>query len=263
MLYVLTLLFTLASATLSSPVLAANDATSSVYNSINIPSAGTVGTPLFFSASATGTWSDAALYNWSLDDYQTASDPSATHIYSNPGTYQQQQNAKDAVGTKRSAPEEAASVGAHCSDHSDPPPDNTPTDSPPVDDRPATKDSTPPAVRIKRLRNRRRIRASSFRSFSGTASDSGSGVSSVQYALALKQKKAGKSACRFLNSKGSLSRQPSSCKKPLYLKAKGTTSWRVRFKKRLIKQGEYMLYVRATDRAGNKSRPLRLSLRVV
>jgi hypothetical protein len=59
--------------------------------------------------------------------------------------------------------------------------------------------------------------------------------------------------CRYLQPNGRLRRR-TSCRRSIWLRAKGTTSWRLRVRGRLPR-GYYRLLVRAVDRRGNHERP--------
>jgi len=73
-------------------------------------------------------------------------------------------------------------------------------------------------------------------------------VSKVSVAVA---RKAG-TRCRFLSARGAFGRARS-CAKPVYLRAKGTTSWRLELKGS-FPAGTYRVGVRARDGAGNRER---------
>jgi hypothetical protein len=61
---------------------------------------------------------------------------------------------------------------------------------------------------------------------------------------------AGKRKCRFVAASGKLT-SARSCSKPVWLKAKGTTTWSLSTKRRLPR-GTYTIQVRARDAAGNR-----------
>ena len=87
---------------------------------------------------------------------------------------------------------------------------------------------------------------------SGRATERGCGrVANVSVAVA---KVSGKK-CRFLAS-GNKFAKARSCRKPVFLKAKGTTKWSYSLKAKLGK-GRYIVMARATDTAGNRSRLVR------
>jgi hypothetical protein len=86
----------------------------------------------------------------------------------------------------------------------------------------------------------------------GTARDTGCGkVANVAVAVAKVQGK----KCRFLSSLKRFT-PARSCRKPVFLTAKGTTRWSYALKTRLGK-GRYLVMARATDTAGNRSRLVR------
>jgi hypothetical protein len=111
------------------------------------------------------------------------------------------------------------------------------TASPPA---PCT-DRTAPVARISSARVKKRKLQ-----LRGRASDAGcgGGVARVEVAIS---RKAGKK-CRFIGAAGSRS-----CAKPVFLKAKGTTSWSLTVK---LPRGGYTVQVRARDRAGNLQRAI-------
>lgn len=59
--------------------------------------------------------------------------------------------------------------------------------------------------------------------------------------------------CRYMKADGRLAREKRSCKRTKYVRAKGTTRWTLRAKRRLP-AGRYKLWVRAIDRKGNVER---------
>ena len=91
---------------------------------------------------------------------------------------------------------------------------------------------------------------------SGRATDKGCGrVANVAVAVA---KVSGKK-CRFVSSLRKLVKARS-CRKPVFLKAKGTSKWSYALKTKLGK-GRYVVFTRATDTAGNRSRLVRKGTR--
>jgi hypothetical protein len=56
-------------------------------------------------------------------------------------------------------------------------------------------------------------------------------------------------------------RRAGNCRRPVLFRARGTKSWRYRFRVKL-RPGRYRVQVRATDRAGNKGRPRALKFTV-
>jgi Big-like domain-containing protein len=89
------------------------------------------------------------------------------------------------------------------------------------------------------------VKASKFKSISGTASDDGS-VTKVEVAVL-----SGKGAkCKSMTAKGSFTK--AKCTAPKFLAAKGTSSWSLKLKKKL-KKGTYAVLVKATDDTGNSS----------
>jgi hypothetical protein len=67
--------------------------------------------------------------------------------------------------------------------------------------------------------------------------------------------------CRFLQPNGQL-RRGGTCRRPVWLRARGTTTWRLRLHARLP-HGRYRVLVRAVDRNGNRERPSRSNWRAV
>jgi hypothetical protein len=85
----------------------------------------------------------------------------------------------------------------------------------------------------------------------GTAGDSGctgSSVALVTVSIFVRQGK----RCEYLMPRGKLSRT-SSCSRPRWLAAKGTTHWSLRLPKRMA-HGSYRVLTRAVDSAGNVER---------
>lgn len=115
-------------------------------------------------------------------------------------------------------------------------------------------------------RKRSRLRANRIL-LRGTASDRGCAgsttarkrageVTKVSVAVA---RKAG-TRCRFLSARGRFG-AARSCAKPVYLRAKGTRSWRLELKGR-FPAGSYRVTVRARDAAGNRERARTTTLRL-
>jgi hypothetical protein len=102
----------------------------------------------------------------------------------------------------------------------------------------------PPSSRIAVLPAK--PKASKLKRFIGTARDD-VGVKRVDVAVVAGSGK----ACRRLTKDGSL--KPGDCKKPVWLRAKGTAKWRFALKKPLPK-GRYVVRSRATDNAGHRER---------
>jgi hypothetical protein len=101
------------------------------------------------------------------------------------------------------------------------------------------------------------IKSKKFKSIKGTASDS-DGVKRVEVAVVgftrgvhVAAKKRG--TCLLLRSNGKLKRTKADkrnrCTKRIFLKAKGTTSWTFKLKKKLPK-GSYVIFSRAIDKTG-------------
>jgi hypothetical protein len=88
----------------------------------------------------------------------------------------------------------------------------------------------------------------------GRASDQGcAAVISVTGAVARVEVAISRTAgkrCRFVAATGKLT-SARSCAKPVWLKAKGTTTWSLSTKRRLPR-GTYTIQVRARDAAGNR-----------
>jgi hypothetical protein len=116
-------------------------------------------------------------------------------------------------------------------------------------------DVTRPTLKLARPSlKRRKLR------LKGTASDLACAVKvkprRVEVAVArLKGKR-----CRFVAKTGRVARKARSCRKPVWLKAKGTSRWTFSARRRLAK-GRYRVYVRAVDAAGLVSRAARSSVR--
>ncbi|CAA9472478.1 MAG: hypothetical protein AVDCRST_MAG67-297 [uncultured Solirubrobacteraceae bacterium] len=124
------------------------------------------------------------------------------------------------------------------------------------------------ASRPRSVLSRKRSRLRSDRILlRGTASDRGcaassttrkraGSVSKVSVAVA---REAGKT-CRFLSKRGRLG-EARACSKPVYLRAKGTKSWRLELKGS-FGTGTYRVLVRARDGAGNRERVKTTTLRL-
>ena len=107
-------------------------------------------------------------------------------------------------------------------------------------------DSTAPVSRFAKRGVRLRRRGVRLR---GRVTDTGcQGTKRVRVAVGRKVR--GK--CRFLRGSGKFTRRRS-CRKPLYLKAKGTRKWRLR-KRAKLPRGRYVISVQAVDTGGNKRR---------
>jgi hypothetical protein len=102
---------------------------------------------------------------------------------------------------------------------------------------------------------RKTARAASARRklrLSGTSSDRGCGKSfrgTVRRIRVSIARRTGKK-CRSLLANGKLSRKRTSCRRTTYVSAKGKTKWSLTLKRRLPK-GQYQIWVRGIDAAGN------------
>ena len=72
-------------------------------------------------------------------------------------------------------------------------------------------------------------------------------VARVEVAIS---RKAAKKKCRFVKANGKLTKARS-CKKPVFVRAKGTSNWSLSLKRKLPR-GKYTIQVRARDAAGNR-----------
>jgi 6-phosphogluconolactonase (cycloisomerase 2 family) len=106
------------------------------------------------------------------------------------------------------------------------------------------KRDAPPSSRIGALAAK--MPAAKLKRFTGTASDD-AGLKRVDVAVTAPSGK----ACLRLAKGGNL--KPGDCKKPVWLRAKGTAKWRFALKKPLPK-GRYVVRSRATDSAGHRER---------
>jgi hypothetical protein len=104
----------------------------------------------------------------------------------------------------------------------------------------------------------RSIKAKKLHIIHGTASDADNGVARVDVAVTRVTKgthaaraKAKPKCIRMRASGGFRSSKPSKAKRcaPAFIRAKGTTKWKLTLKKRLPK-GSYVVYSRATDKSG-------------
>jgi hypothetical protein len=127
-------------------------------------------------------------------------------------------------------------------------PGNPHTGPPLVDDEHRCKDTVRPRSDLARRSVRlRRDRAS----LHGTASDTGCGHG-VAAALVSIARISGHS-CAFLQPNGRLAK-PRYCRRPILLRARGTTDWKLDMPARLS-AGPYRVLVRAVDLAGNREKP--------
>lgn len=222
------------------------DAAGPKLNSLAVPASGSAGAPLGFSVSPLDVWSPVTDVSWILGDGQSASGAAVTHAYSAAGSYAVQVTATDAVGNSSTA-SGGVLVGAGSG---------------------SAADTSAPTVTVKAPKKGKRYGGRAVRRVRGTASDP-SGVTKVEYAVQAKvsvkaasgaKKKKKATRCRSLQKSGKLSK-PKSCKTIGYLTASGTISWSAKIKKALRK-GNYTLYARATDAAGNTSEPVTVGFRV-
>jgi hypothetical protein len=102
----------------------------------------------------------------------------------------------------------------------------------------------------------------------GTAGDRGCSATAAtrkrpgavtKVSVAVARKVAG-GRCRFVSAHGKLGRARA-CSRPVYLRARGTGSWRLRLDG-TFPAGEYRVTVRARDGAGNSERAKTVALRV-
>lgn len=117
---------------------------------------------------------------------------------------------------------------------------------------PTPKPNKPPSSRIAGLPAR--VRSRKLKSIHGTASDPDNGLAHVDVAITRATggaRAAAAARCLRLNARGRLaaSRPVKGRCAPRFLRAKGTAKWRFALKHRLPK-GHYVVYSRATDRAG-------------
>ena len=89
-----------------------------------------------------------------------------------------------------------------------------------------------------------KARSRSLKGFAGSAQDPDGTVARVEVALVRRQG----SRCSQLTANGGFAKL-AKCEPTRFLRARGTTKWSLRLRKRLAK-GSYVLYVRAVDNAG-------------
>ena len=109
-----------------------------------------------------------------------------------------------------------------------------------------------------RLVSRRRLR------FAGSSRDKGcrgannivsaGKVRSVFVSVARVRGKPKRQTCSFLTKQGTLT-PFRSCRKPVLLRAKGTSRWRITLTARGLPPGNYRVVVRGVDASKNKERP--------
>jgi Tol biopolymer transport system component len=140
-----------------------------------------------------------------------------------------------------------------------PPVAGPPATPPPGTGRPACRDTVAPSAALTRssvriTRHELRIR--------GTATDRGCNravgrVARVDVSIA---RRVGR-RCVFLRSAAGSFGRPASCARPTFIRARGTKTWLLAVHHRLVR-GRYVIAVRVTDAAGNRSRHKSLSARV-
>jgi hypothetical protein len=125
--------------------------------------------------------------------------------------------------------------------------------------QPACTDTTQPAASF--LKGRKGAAAKQRKlALHGRASDTGCGAGTVARVEVAIARKVGKK-CRFVTAGGKLGKARG-CSRPLFLKAKGTTAWSLRLKRKLPR-ASYTVLVRARDAAGNlQSKAAKRTLRV-
>jgi hypothetical protein len=122
------------------------------------------------------------------------------------------------------------------------------------------RDKVPPVSRFahKRAVSRRRLH------FAGTSHDKGckgangivvaGKIGRVLVSVARVQGKTKHQTCAFLTQKGTLT-SFRSCRKPVLLRARGTSRWSITLKPKGLPRGNYRVVVRALDASKNKERP--------
>jgi hypothetical protein len=122
------------------------------------------------------------------------------------------------------------------------------------------RDKVPPVSRFARKRSiaRRKLH------FSGTSHDKGckganglvvaGKISRVLVSVARVRGPVKHQTCAFLTAKGSLT-SFRNCRKPVLLRAHGTSKWSITLKANGLPRGNYRVVVRAIDAAKNKERP--------
>jgi PKD repeat protein len=217
---------------------AAYDAGPPIMTGASVPASATAGQPAAFSSTFVDLWSGLAPSQplWSFGDGASASGGSVTHTFTAPGTYTVTLTATDAFGNATSS-QHTVVVSAP---------------SAPADTRPPHVTINRPAC-PKRLSKRKctryRERRSSWRSVTGTVTDSApsSGIASVRIAVYRTKGKhvEGLFGKRFKKTTRSKARSAFATVKP------SGTKWS--FKLPSLKPGLYTILVRAKDRAGNQS----------
>jgi hypothetical protein len=138
-------------------------------------------------------------------------------------------------------------------------PPATVTPPPPTTPAAACRDSAPPSAGLARSAVRITRRGLTVR---GTAADASgcrivaAKVTRVEVAAA---RRVGR-RCRFLRPGGTFGK-PRNCTAATFLKAKGTTRWQLAIRHRLP-SGRYVIVIRVTDAAGNRSRATQRSARL-
>jgi hypothetical protein len=115
---------------------------------------------------------------------------------------------------------------------------------------PGCRDRTAPTSKFKKTARTAGVRRKL--KLSGTSSDRGCGKSfrgTVRRIRVSIARRTG-NKCRSLLANGKLSRKRTSCRRTTYVSGKGTTKWSLTLKRRLPK-GQYQIWVRGIDAAGN------------
>ena len=113
---------------------------------------------------------------------------------------------------------------------------------------PKCSDRTPPKSSLSSLR----IKRGTLR-MRGRARDKGCGVKRVFVAVERVKRVKGKKRCYYVSRTGKVSRHRASCTRPKYpLRAAGRAKWSLTV--RHLKRGSYVVFFRATDKAGNNER---------
>ena len=232
--------------------------------SLNVPASGQTGQQLGFSARAVDVWSNVASTNWSFGDGGSALGNDVQHAFASPGTYGAKVTATDSLGNATTSSARNVAVSA-------PPVPRAPlapgdTELPIVGEVSMLRRtfavgraSTPVAARRKAKKPKK---GSAFR-FSSSEPASVSILvqrqvkgrkSKKKCVKATKRNRRAKSCKRYVKA-GELSRRAA--------RGPNTVPFSGRIGKKALKPGSYRATLVATDEAGNKSLPARISFKIV
>jgi hypothetical protein len=216
---------------------ALGDGTPPQLGQVSAPAGGLAGTPLSFGSAPTDNLGIAGV-QWAFGDGATATGATTTHAFSGAGASTWSATASDLAG-------------------------NTATAAGGLTIQPTPATTQPPAkLAVKIAKPRRGTRARRLASLHGTASGPVSRVEVAVVRLLAGAKASAATtrarvACASLSATGRLATPPrralnNRCRPSRYLKASGTSRWRLRLRHRLP-PGRYAVWARAKSASGAKS----------